>query len=179
MTVRTPSKEEYELAGFKIPVGTPIHVHMFSLQNTKRTCKNPKDFDPNRWNEDGHYPKCPFMKSMKELIGQVDAFDGVGFEDNALSYFPFSTGHRSCMGKNLALSLIRRFLYLFSSKFRMDPVEPIFDEDIGVSLYMVIAPVLKKSTSLKITKILSLAELVENGSGLNVVKEKDEGWADE
>lgn len=179
MTVRTPSKEDYELSGFKIPVGTPIHVHMFSLQNTKRTWKNPKEFNPDRWNEDGQYPKCPFMTSMKGSMGSVDVFDGVGFEDNSLSFFPFSTGHRSCMGKNMALSLIRRFLYLFSSKFRMDPVEPIYDEDIGVSLYMVIAPVLKKSTTLKITRILSLAELVENGSGLNVVQEVDEGWADE
>lgn len=180
MTVRTPSKEDYEIAGFKIPVGTPIHLHMFSLQNTKRTWQNPKEFNPERWSQEGQYPKCPFMAAMKKTNeNNVDVFDGVGFEEESLSYFPFSAGHRSCMGKNLALSLMRNFLLKVASNFHLDPVESIWEDDIGMSLYMVIAPAMKKSTTLKVTKIASLKDLVQNGGGLAAPAKVEDGWADE
>jgi cytochrome P450 len=42
MTVRTPT-ESIKVAGqFEVPPGTPLHLHMYSLQNTQREWKNPR-----------------------------------------------------------------------------------------------------------------------------------------
>lgn len=49
MTVRTAHDTGHDVTGVAIPVGIPVHVHMFSLHNSTHTWHRPKDFLPERW----------------------------------------------------------------------------------------------------------------------------------
>jgi cytochrome P450 len=200
MTVRTVDKADFQLVGgYPVPVGTPIHLHMWSLQNTSRTWEKPKEFKPDRWSasadidtdtdtltesEDGTGaqalgavkpsagpPRCPFMAASEK---PHSPYDGAGHSDGALSFFPFSAGARACPAQRLALQVLRRVLCDVVLKFRLDPYEAFWDEDLGASVNATIMPMLKKSTTIKVKKLTAAGAVEE------VVKEvQEDGWADE
>jgi hypothetical protein len=59
-------------------------------------------------------------------------------------------------------------------KFRLDPYEAFWDEDLGASVNATIMPMLKKSTTIKVKKLTAAGAVEE------VVKEvQEDGWADE
>jgi len=168
MTVRTVDTKGYTINNVSLPKGTPVHLHLWSLHNTKRNWDKPKDFIPNRWSDDSYNtPKCPFHKG-------TNSYDGVGPSENALSYAPFSTGERICKGKNLALDIIRTVIRTVASQYHLDPSELHLDDEIGVSNSSVIIPYHKKSFTLTVSRITSLGHFDEK----KAVK-VDEGWASE
>jgi hypothetical protein len=188
MTVRTVDKPDFQLkTGATVPVGIPVHFHMFSLQNTTRTWNKPKDFKPERWlvseedakvevskedardgrNPSDGPPRCPFMKA-------ATAYDGMGYTDGAVSFFPFSAGARACPAKKITLQVLRRVLSDVAVKFRIDPYEAFWDEDVGVSVNATIMPFLKKSTSVRVKKMVALGTVQEAAA-----KPEEDGWADD
>jgi cytochrome P450 len=132
MTVRSVNKPDFELVGgYPVPVGVPIHVHMWSLHNTARTWDKPKDFNPDRWmtedntivkgnsgkEEPKGVPRCLFMTQNKEnssaltktgTTNKNSLYDGVGHEEGSLSFFPFSAGERNCPARFFSLQIIRK-----------------------------------------------------------------------
>lgn len=195
MTVRTVNKEDFLLTGgYAVPVGTPIHFHMWSLHNTTREWTKPKEFHPERWldsdefpadAEEGRksYPSCPFLAAAAKAQGlegglgglpsrpRVDAvYEGAGHEPGSLSFFPFSAGERSCPAKGLVLQVLREVVKEIVLTYRLDPSERSVEEDCGASTNAVITPLLKASTNLLVTAATGLGE---------VPKKKEDGWADD
>ncbi len=182
MMVRTPWYEDYKLNdSITIPKGTPIHIHMHSFHNTTRTWKKPNIFNPDRWQEFGEYPNCPFVSTTNSSSSKTNSvYDGVGFEPNTLSYFPFSAGSRSCLGKEFVLKIVRIFLKQLVSKYLLEPTQQSLEEDNGVSMNAVIVPVLSESYRLRVIRIKSLQDYVNHGLvGLEEsdLRSQDRGWA--
>lgn len=189
MTVRTPTEEGGQLAGgIAAPVGVPIHVPIFSLQNTTREWYKPKEFVPERWLEEAPderdhqniaansfcHPKCPFVKAMngKNSVASGTAskdddvmYSGVGFKEDYLSFFPFSVGVRGCPAKGLVLNILRSFLMTIASQFHLDPVKSVTEDDIGKSLHAIILPLSPNGMSLSVKRITSLQLLVNKDAG--------------
>mmetsp|Transcript_1578 Transcript_1578/g.3255 ORF Transcript_1578/g.3255 Transcript_1578/m.3255 type:complete len:571 (-) Transcript_1578:2345-4057(-) len=203
MTVRTPAEAGGNLAGgFEAPSCIPLHVPIFTLQNSTRDWFKPMEFLPERWmDEEGEaplavvdpsgrkvitrleQPKCPFLAKLAGASASAGAYDGLGFEEDSLSFFPFSAGERSCPGKHLALQVMRRFVFDMASQYHLDPYETFWEEDPGVSANATIVPLHDKATQLKVRRIVSLGALVAQEKGAlestGGVAEADEGWAEE
>lgn len=185
MTVRTAHNpgevtlKITEMNSTEAPVGVPLHVHMYSLQNTNKEWKKPKEFKPERWVGE-EAPKCPFMSSSStkkttntNTSAAVDAaYDGVGFREESLAFFPFSVGERSCSAKGFALQIFRKFLFGVSSKYRLNPYESFWEDDCGVSLNATIVPVFEKATMIKVRRVVA-GQIEEEEGG------EEEGWAAE
>lgn len=189
MTVRTPAKEGGVLAGgLPAHVGIPLHVPIFSLQNTTREWYKPKEFMPERWMDDAPAeddanaqkakdlfcaPKCPFMKNLSakncaasSTTAAADEvmFGGVGFKEDYLSFFPFSVGDRGCPAKGLVLQVLRRFLMDVVPRFRLDAVKSSMEADIGKSMHAVILPLDPAGMTISVKRITSLQALVNKQS---------------
>jgi cytochrome P450 len=172
MTVRSVESANYQIAeDVVIPEGTPIHLHMWSLHNSAKEWGNPREFIPERWlsNQPSMKPmRCPFSSTG-------DIFDSGGFQESSLSYFPFSSGDRMCLGKGFALSILRKVLVDVFTRYHLDPAESMaLDEDIGMSVHAIIIPRLAKSTTVKVSKVTMPGKIIE----VEAIK-KDDGWADD
>jgi cytochrome P450 len=195
LTVRTPQDKSYSAFGVEVPAGTPISLHMYTLHNSSKQWFNSKKFAPDRWTKgsnlkegDSHYktyltaPKCPFLISKQaQGAAAYDVYDGLGFEEGSLSYFPFSVGERACLGKDLVLTFLRSFVYEVCRIYRLNPVEPPLEEDCGLSAFAAIIPFHSSSMQLKVTTIPSLEDLVAGRIQVegDEVQKGNEGWADE
>lgn len=171
MTVRTVESTNYCIAdNVIIPEGTPVHLHMWSLQNSSKEWESPRDFLPERWlNAQSSSLRCPFSST-----GNI--FDSGGFREDSLSYFPFSSGERSCMGKEFTLSILRKVLVDVFTRYHLDPAESmVMEEDIGMSVHAIIIPRLKKSTLVRVSKVTTPGEVAAQEASTKV----DEGWADD
>ena len=166
MTVRTVDREDYKLGqGHAVPIGTPIHVHIWTLQNSSREWYKPRDFLPERWATDTSnkkstdnnntsdesktealegqpvlgYPQCPFLSNLSKhkqtsTTRPLDpAYEGVGFTEGSLSFFPFLTGARACPAKYFAVTAITRVLTYVIPRYRIDPAASFWEEDPGQS----------------------------------------------
>lgn len=71
--------QEFELGGYRIPVGSQVVMSPFGLHRNPRYFPNPERFDPERW------------------IGP----DAAKLPRHA--YIPFGAGHRVCIGSHFAL----------------------------------------------------------------------------
>ena len=126
--VRVP-RESVNIQGYIVDKGVPIHCPIYSIQNTCKIWENPNLFLPERWfrndgdGDDGSDPEkhhrqqppgCPFQN-------ENSLYSGVGFLPGSLSFLPFSAGSRSCLGKNLALKVIRGVLLVVAMNYRMEP----------------------------------------------------------
>lgn len=239
-TLPEGSDEEMIAGRFAVSAGQPMHIPIFTLQNSARTWYRPKEFLPERWmegeapaasaaasatgaesetatvdtsvgglqqntrpatNTAPFCPKCPFSgkssSTPEEVIGDWQTlsttkvepmsdkfYDGVGFTDGSLAFFPFSAGARSCPAKLFAVQVLRDFLFELVSNIHLDPSGNLGDAvDLGESVNAVIAPQDKRSTTLKVRRILSLKGLVDNApnslEGDTAAENIDEGWADE
>lgn len=196
-TVRTVETEDFKLASGNmisyVPPNITLHMHMYSLHNTTREWEKPKEFLPDRWieldpssistGEEGQsdepeptFPKCPFMSTATQSealssLTSLAAYEGVGFDPDSLSFFPFSAGHRSCPGKGLVLDALRRVVAALVVSYRLDPAEPFDDEDTGISQDAIIIPLLPMSTKVKVTRAVDLGKVPK--------KKIDDGWADD
>jgi len=206
MTVRTIDQDNYILkGGYPVPKDTPIHLHIFTLQNSTREWKDPQKYLPERWldsapapvesedtskrrksaggdqEERPSYPRCPFLakKASERTSGGI--YDGVGHTEGSLSFFPFSTGSRTCLGKNFALQILRRVLFDVASNYRLHAYEEYPDEDVGSSEFATIVPMLKHSTNVLVTRATNLgASEKEVKKEVKALAPKaDEGWADD
>jgi cytochrome P450 len=161
---------------------------MFSLQNTEREWSKPREFIPERWIDEelasseqpkkSKHPKCPFSSffssSPSTGSSSVDFYSGVGFTEGALSFFPFSAGDRLCLGKELALQVLRSVLAQVTPQFRLIPFESSWEEDVGQSVNATILPLMAGSTLFKVKRVV---EVIKEGQ--REVEEEDEGWADD
>lgn len=181
LTVRTPHSSPLELMDgeYTVPPGTPVFLHMYSHHNSSRHWKKAKEFLPERWmagNASYSAPTCPFLASLGENqrgnASLSDTYEGLGFEDGALSYFPFSAGDRKCLGKGLALEVLRKYLMTIAGRFRLIPSNDIFEEDPGKSLDSTIIPLDPRSTRLLVKRVV----IPVNGQANQA---SEEGWADE
>ena len=79
----------------------------------------------------------------------MSAFEGLGFRDESLSYFPFSAGERSCAAKRLVVDMLCAVVFRVCSEFRLDCEESL-EQDPGISISSTIVPALPSSTKLKV-----------------------------
>lgn len=172
MTVRSVGSAGYNiLDNVTIPADTPIHIHMFSLQNTTREWEQPREFLPERWLESSNptepspasestKPKCPFAAFGKDI------FSSGGFSEKSLAYLPFSSGERMCRGKDLSLDVIRIVLGNILVKYHLDPTEDMSTEDdLGLSVHSVIVPRLSKSTQVNVAVVTTPGKIPKKKSG--------------
>lgn len=173
MTVRVVDDDDgyCPMNGILIPKGTPVHMHIWSLQNTNRVWENPKEFNPDRWAESKSNSKCPFSWFAKE----GDIFSGCGNKCDSLTFFPFSAGNRQCLGKSIAIEILLRLITEVFSKFRLDPSEQFWDEDLGISVHATIVPRLKKSYLLKIKRVVQAGTL--DIKEVTETEKNQGGWA--
>lgn len=193
MIVRTVSEPEARLGGiFEVPVGTPLHLHMWSLHNAADTWDKPQAFLPDRWLgaetetdtwratgdsgetddaepvlEESRCPRCPFLATQQSHT----QYDGVGHEPESLSYFPFSAGDRICPGRWASLDVMRGVVTDVCSRFRLDPETAYWEEDPGVSANSTVLPALAQSTAVVVRKVGIVDEAAD--------KDKEEGWLDD
>jgi cytochrome P450 len=180
MTVRTVDQEGFVMkGGYPVPVGTPIFLHMFSLQNSGREWHKPKEFMPERWaaanaKREGENdsqkqvplaPRCPFaassnnsaqasLKATKTFADTDSDYGGMGHSEGSISFLPFGAGNRTCAGRHLALQTMRAFLREVASSYRMEPAEQKpMEVDPGASAFATIVPLMKQSTTLLVSRI--------------------------
>lgn len=194
MTLRTVDSTGYKIADKALPLGTPVHMHMWTLHNTEREWDTPKQFMPERWmhaddndmkgisvNERPKFSRCPFSfmacKDEAKDRGDVD-YQGCGNVAGSLSFFPFSVGPRSCPGREFSLEILRRVLLEVCLKFHVDPYDNSFGEDdFGNSMHSVIVPLYPQSVSVRVSRLLAPGKA--NISIKAAVQAKSDGWADE
>lgn len=177
LTVRTVSESPMKLSkGQTLPVGTPVHFHMWTLQNSSREWHCPHEFIPERWsaaasdsasasttdtaaettmtveeeNRRRLQPKCPFLfKNSSAPTAEATAtaavaeasrdfdllFEGSGFTEESLSYFPFSAGPRSCPAKGFVLQVLKKVVTTIVLNYRFEPFESTtaMENDPGAS----------------------------------------------
>ena len=101
--------DDVTLAGHHIPKDTLAIVNVYSIHRDTRHWENPLDFDPSR-----------FLYDNDKLRPTAD-----------LSYLPFSAGHRSCIGQNIARANIFLMFVRFFQKFRVTPADEEIPEIIN------------------------------------------------
>lgn len=171
---------------YKIPNGTPISLHIWSLQNSKREWKDGEKYDPTRWLDKGwtdaaaemdegdredsrsKAPKCPFLSSVQNKCSRED-YEGLGHSQGSLSFFPFSAGKRSCPAKDFIVDSVCAIIMRVCSEFRLD-CEQGLQPDPGISSSSIVIPAMTESTKLKISA---------EGLGVMPVKKKNDEWADD
>ena len=84
-------------------------------------------------------------------------YEGVGFTEGSLSYFPFSAGDRSCPAKGLVLQTVRGILHSVLLQYRLDLVNiknrsEYQRQEYGYNLRRMLWPIKKESTVMKVTK---------------------------
>ena len=84
-------------------------------------------------------------------------YEGVGFTEGSLSYFPFLAGDRSCPAKGLVLQVARGILHSILLHYRLDLVgiknkSDHQRQEFGYNLRRMLWPILKESRSMKVTK---------------------------
>ncbi len=200
MTGRAVDKEVYVMkgadgVGHKVPLGTPVFVPMFALQNTNKTWTKPRDFSPERWlpqdlspkeakEAKDLYPSCPFgfgnAKAKHASVTENMAYAGSGFNEEGLSYFPFGAGERRCPALGFSLQIMRQVLYDVCSKYRFDVAKELgkMYTEVGGSInHYTIVPLFKEHTVVK-AEAIKMEELGINYKVLDKAKQADEGWAD-
>lgn len=151
MTVRTVHEEGFKLSrGHVVPVNTPVHLTVWSSHNSTREWVKPRDFLPERWmtpygkegvdEKDPTFPTCPFFKKFsgyKPCDVPIE-YEGVGFDEDSLCYFPFSAGPRSCPAKKFSLFVIKEVLKRVIVSHRMEPFESFWETDPGQTVNAII-----------------------------------------
>eukprot|EP00607_Mallomonas_marina_P011103 CAMPEP_0182423882 /NCGR_PEP_ID=MMETSP1167-20130531/9960_1 /TAXON_ID=2988 /ORGANISM="Mallomonas Sp, Strain CCMP3275" /LENGTH=299 /DNA_ID=CAMNT_0024603211 /DNA_START=436 /DNA_END=1335 /DNA_ORIENTATION=+ len=172
---------------YPVPIGTLLHLHIWSMHNTTYIWDKPKDFEPDRWLEkprvetvinqedeeecEAEISRAPTEAchvSMKESEEGYTQYDGVGHIEGELSYFPFSTGARICPGRILSISIMRATVLDICSKFRLNPVTTHWEADPGNSASSTVLPADKRNIMLKV---------IQKGRDEEEEKEQDDGWA--
>ncbi|KAG1080916.1 hypothetical protein G6F42_023153 [Rhizopus arrhizus] len=94
--------EDTELGGTFIPKGSKVVVDTFNIQHSKKVWENPDEFDPDRFD-----PK----RAPSQLSG------------GAMSWVPFGSGARQCIGMNFSLNEQRILLSMMCkcAKIHLEP----------------------------------------------------------
>ncbi|XP_032242138.1 1,25-dihydroxyvitamin D(3) 24-hydroxylase, mitochondrial [Nematostella vectensis] len=89
-------KEDTVLNGFHVSKGTIVQMSVYSNAFDDKLFKNPTEFKPERW------------------------FRDTGDKINPVSFNPFGTGKRSCLGKQVAEMEIFAFVCKLMQKFKLE-----------------------------------------------------------
>jgi len=168
--VRTMESDERVKGGISIPKSTICHIDMFFYHSKiygMGSCVDSRTFDSARWLEETvqtgkwagqkSHPKCPFASMFKVEENDDNYYEGVGFTEGSLSYFPFYAGDRSCPAKGLVLQIVRGILSSILLQYRLDLVNIKNKSDhqrqeYGYNLRRMLWPVLTESTNMKVAK---------------------------
>lgn len=114
MTLRTVTSPNFSLGGVPIPIGTSVHLHMWSLHQTARDWERPRDFDPDRWLRITPISQCPADNAAADDDDGSDGFVGVdgpvktGKVANAtaknIAICPFMSSENSSLSESLSES---------------------------------------------------------------------------
>lgn len=99
-----------ELDGYRVPKGTHISLHVYSIHHNPEFWPNPEKFDPDRFLPENSKDRHPF------------------------AYLPFSMLGHNCIGNNFSLieqrmflvSVLRRFDFLEAKELRLHSANPSF-----------------------------------------------------
>jgi cytochrome P450 len=104
-----------------IPEETKISVAMYSIQRDPRYFSpHPEEFWPDRWLTPES--RMSFQDPSKHFGTQMDVI----LDHDA--FMPFSSGHRNCVGKGLAMNEMRVVVSYIVQRFDMKPA-PGYDLD--------------------------------------------------
>jgi len=196
-TTRSVVDDSCQVAGLSVPKGTALRINIFALQNSSKIWENPQAFLPERFMrgqakeqfgvQQAAPASCPFYMSpiTEHNGGDGSVYSGCGRSDAQLSFLPFSAGARTCLGKNLALKVLRHVLATVSRSFKLDTIANDYNalataspasegkeallaadtlaEDPGKSVQGVILPMHRTNTVLLVSK--TNVEWFSTGSG--------------
>jgi cytochrome P450 len=86
------------IEGIYVPFGVQVYAETYTMQRSPRYWADPSSFKPERWYDNG--PDSPYAN------------------DNKDAYKPFSSGARTCLGREMALQALR--LTVAKLAFRYD-----------------------------------------------------------
>lgn len=120
--VRMVTQEEgYDLGSYHLEKGDWVMVNAFSVHNLESNWGPDVDeFKPERW--------LPSTTDDPSPLSSPAVYAGGGETPNSISFLPFSTGVRNCLGMNMALleirltlaRLIKRYTFQFVDKKMTD-----------------------------------------------------------
>ncbi|KIY00909.1 uncharacterized protein Z520_03575 [Fonsecaea multimorphosa CBS 102226] len=90
-----------DIGGTRIPAGTVVNVMQCQIHKDGRIFRDPESFKPERWLDSSDTSK------------ELDKY-----------FLGFSTGPRSCIGKNIALLEMKLLLYSFFRRYDLSLVQP-------------------------------------------------------
>ncbi|CAG8821245.1 20730_t:CDS:2, partial [Cetraspora pellucida] len=94
------SDEEENIAGYNWPSGTKIWLDHQTLNNNSEYWDDPETFNPDRF-------------LSKDKISELQK----------IAYNPFGCGTRTCVGRLMALNMMKSIVVLFFSKYNMELVK--------------------------------------------------------
>ncbi|RAH61444.1 benzoate 4-monooxygenase cytochrome P450 [Aspergillus piperis CBS 112811] len=98
--------------GIYVPAGTEVYTETYSMQRSPRYWHAPDEFRPERWYERGE--GSPYARDVHE------------------AFKPFSSGPRACLGKELALQVLRLTAALMVYRFDLKMLDKdrfVWDKD--------------------------------------------------
>lgn len=131
------SREEFEVAGFRLPPRTNIFILQWVTQRDSRWYSEPERFIPERWAEDSprsgdvpaHGVDSPPLKAGNASTPNCPAAELAAQTRKRprFAYFPFGGGPRVCIGAGLAMMETTLLLATIAQRYRFTlvPEHPI------------------------------------------------------
>ncbi|KAI8339869.1 cytochrome P450 [Chlamydoabsidia padenii] len=111
--------EDFDMNGVLVPKGTPVVIETHALHHNPAIWKNPEHFDPERFAPGGEHETC----------------------HEGMSWLPFSSGSRGCLGMNFSMAEQRVFLSMLLRKYEWNlPENSIHKDGVKMNNFQNAAP---------------------------------------
>ncbi|KAI8090035.1 cytochrome P450 [Halteromyces radiatus] len=119
MTITRKAVEDFDMNGTFIPKGTSVVVEMNALHHNPEVWKNPEHFDPER-----------FAPGNEHDVSH-----------EGMTWIPFSSGSRGCIGQNFSMHEQRVFLTMLLRKYEWElPEDSIHRNGVKIGNFQNAAP---------------------------------------